>query len=159
MLMRTDPFRELDRLFEQVSGTPTRPAAMPIDAYRQGEEFTVHFDLPGITADSIDLTVEKNVLTVKAERTFAQNEGVETLVRERPYGTFSRRLFLGDSLDTDRLEAAYADGVLTVKIPVAERAKARRIEVAGATTGATAIDTRSRDNADKADQLVGADAS
>jgi HSP20 family protein len=144
MLMRTDPFRDFDRFFEQVTGTPARPAAMPIDAYRQGEEFTIHFDLPGISADSIDLTVEKNVLTVKAERALAQQEGVETLVRERPYGTFSRRLFLGDSLDTDQLQANYANGVLTVTIPVAERAKARRIEVGGGDATTAAIDTHSR---------------
>jgi HSP20 family protein len=106
---------------------------MPIDAYKQGEEFVIHFDLPGIDADSIDLTVEKNVLTVKAERPQRGGEGVETLVRERPHGTFSRRLFLGDSLDTDRLEASYADGVLTVKLPVAERAKARKIPITAIT--------------------------
>jgi HSP20 family protein len=129
MQMRTDPFRDFDRLVQQVTGTPNRPAFMPIDAYRQGEEFVIHFDLPGIDAESIELTVEKNVLTVKAERPQHNGEGVETLVRERPHGTFSRRLFLGDSLDTDRLEAGYADGVLTVKLPVAEKAKARRIPI------------------------------
>ena len=133
MQMRTDPFRDFDRLVQQVAGTPSRPAFMPIDAYRHGEEFVIHFDLPGIDADSIELTVEKNVLTVKAERPQRAGEGVETLVRERPHGTFSRRLFLGDSLDTDRLEATYADGVLTVKLPVAEKAKARRIPITAIT--------------------------
>ena len=144
MLMRTDPFRDFDRFFEQVTGTPARPAAMPIDAYRQGDEFTIHLDLPGISTDSIDLTVEKNVLTVKAERSPVQTEGLETLVRERPVGTFSRRLFLGDSLDTDRLQASYANGVLTVTIPVAERAKPRRIEIAGAEASPAPIDTHSK---------------
>ena len=152
MLMRTDPFRDFDRLFEQVAGTATRPAAMPIDAYRHGEEFVIHFDLPGVNPDAIDLTVEKNVLTVKAERPQQQSEGTELLVRERPFGSFSRRLFLGDSLDTDRLEANYADGVLTVKLPVAEKAKARRIAVNGASASTTAIDTHSKN----ADELVGA---
>ena len=133
MQTRTDPFRDFDRLVQQVTGTPARPAFMPIDAYRQGEEFVIHFDLPGIESESIDLTVEKSVLTVKAERPRPNGDGIETLVRERPHGTFSRRLFLGDSLDTDRLEASYADGVLTVKLPVAEKAKARRIPITSVT--------------------------
>jgi HSP20 family protein len=133
MQTRTDPFRDFDRLVQQVAGTPARPAFMPIDAYRHGEEFVIHFDLPGIDAESIELTVEKDVLTVKADRPRPNADGIETLVRERPHGTFSRRLFLGDSLDTDRLEASYADGVLTVKLPVAEKAKARRIPITSVT--------------------------
>lgn len=141
MLMRTDPFRELDRLAQQAFGTPTRPAAMPIDAFRKGEKFVVQFDLPGVEADSIDLTVEKNVLTVHAERRRANEEGVELVVGERPHGTFSRQLFLGDTLDTDRLSAEYTDGVLTLRIPVAERAKPRRVPVGvGARTNGTAIE-------------------
>ncbi|MBV9933421.1 MAG: Hsp20/alpha crystallin family protein, partial [Actinobacteria bacterium] len=129
MLMRTDPFRELDRLTQQVMGTATRPAAMPIDAYRNGDEFVVQFDLPGVKADSIDLTVEKNVLTVHAERTRAGGEGVELLVGERPFGAFSRQLFLGETLDTDRIDAQYHDGVLTLRLPIAEKAKPRRVEI------------------------------
>src|SRR5438105_915247 len=117
MLMRTDPFRDLDRLTQQVFGTPSRPAAMPIDAYRSGEEFVVHFDLPGVTSESIELTVEQNVLTVHAERTRGDTDGVELLVGERPYGSFSRQLFLGETLDTDRIDATYADGVLTLRLP------------------------------------------
>jgi HSP20 family protein len=127
MLMRTDPFRELDRLAQQVAGTPSRPAAMPIDAYRDGETFVVQFDLPGVDAESIDLTVERNVLTLHATRTRA--EGFELVLAERPYGTFSRQLFLGDTLDTDRIEAVYSSGVLTLRIPVAERAKPRRVKI------------------------------
>ena len=100
MLMRTDPFRDLDRLTQQVFGTPTRPAAMPIDAYRRGDEFVVQFDLPGVDAESIDLTVEKNVLTVHAERKRDHGEDVELLVGERPQGTFSRQLFFGETLYT-----------------------------------------------------------
>ncbi len=129
MLMRTDPFRDLDRLTQQVFGTATRPAAMPIDAYRRGEEFVVELDLPGVQPDSIDLTVEKNVLTVHAERRRDETEGVELLVGERPHGTFSRQLFLGDTLDTDAIQADYVDGVLTLRLPVAEKAKPRRVEI------------------------------
>jgi HSP20 family protein len=143
MLMRTDPFRDLDRWTQQVLGTPARPAAMPIDAYRSGEEFVVHFDLPGVDAQSIDLTVEKNVLTVHAERRRPAAEGVELLVGERPQGTFSRQLFLGETLDTDRIEAQYADGVLTLRVPIAEKAKPRRVPIATSTNGTHAIDTQS----------------
>ena len=145
MLMRTDPFRDLDRLTQQVLGTTSRPAAMPIDAYRAGDEFVVQFDLPGVDADSIDLTVEKNVLTVHAERRRTEAEGVEMLVGERPQGMFSRQLFLGEALDTERIDANYADGVLTLKLPVAERAKPRRVPINVATGEQTAIDTNSKE--------------
>lgn len=129
MLMRTDPFRELDRLTQQVFGTVTRPSSMPIDAYRDGESFIVQFDLPGVDADNIDLTVERNVLTVRAQRDGETGEGKEMVVAERPRGVFTRQLFLGDTLDTDHLEAGYDAGVLTVRIPVAEQAKPRRVAV------------------------------
>jgi HSP20 family protein len=129
MLMRTDPFRELDRLTAQVFGTPARPTSMPMDAYRKGDTFLVQFDLPGIDPASIDLTVERNVLTVHAERGRPTGEGVEMLAAERPHGTFSRQLFLGDTLDVDALQADYTDGVLTLRIPVAERAKPRKVTV------------------------------
>src|ERR671917_1291353 len=132
MLMRTDPFRELDRLTQQLfnaSGTNSRPAMMPMDAYRHGEQFVVHFDLPGADPSSIDLDVERNVLTVKAERIPTYGEDVEVQVAERPRGVFSRQLFLGDTLDTDRIEAHYNAGVLTLRIPVAEKAQPRKIEI------------------------------
>lgn len=129
MLMRTDPFRELDRLTQQVMGTQSRPAAMPIDAYRKEHEFLVQFDLPGVDPDSIDLTVERNVLTVHASRSRPENDDIEMLIAERPQGTFSRQLFLGETLDADNIEADYASGVLTLRIPVAERAKPRRVEI------------------------------
>src|SRR3954463_7121860 len=145
MLMRTDPFRDLDRLAQQVLGTPARPAAMPIDAYRHNDEFVVQFDLPGVDADSIDLTVEKNVLTVPAERRRAQDEGVEMLVGERPFGTFSRQLFLGETLDTERIDAQYADGVLTLRVPIAEKAKPRRVPINGSTNKQTPIDSHAED--------------
>lgn len=131
MLMRTDPFRELDRLSQQVFGTPgtlARPSAMPMDAWRVGHEFIVEFDLPGVDPDSIDLDVERNVLTVKAERKALQGEP-ELLAAERPRGVFSRQLILGDTLDTERVQAAYDGGVLTLKIPVAEKAKPRKIAI------------------------------
>src|SRR5689334_3073579 len=130
MLMRTDPFRELDRLTEQFFGTASRPAVMHLDAYRDGDYFYAIFDLPGVDPDSIDVTVERNVLTVRAERARPKSEGtVELVVAERPMGTFSRQLFLGDTLDTDKLEARYDSGLLTLRIPVAEQAKPRRVEI------------------------------
>jgi HSP20 family protein len=152
MLMRTDPFRDLDRLAQQVLGTPARPAAMPIDAYRHGDEFVVEFDLPGVDAGSIDLVVEKNVLTVHAQRQRHAVDGVEMLAAERPQGTFSRQLFLGEGLDTDRIDASYADGVLTLRLPVAEKAKPRRVPITVAEPKTTAIDA----NAEESSELVGA---
>ncbi|MFH9660717.1 Hsp20/alpha crystallin family protein [Streptomyces sp. NPDC017248] len=132
MLMRTDPFRELDRLAQQVlGGDAARPAAMPMDAYRSGDEFLVHFDLPGIDPETIALDVERNVLSVRAERRGPAPEGAEVLVAERPAGTFTRQLFLGETLDTDRIDASYDAGVLTLRIPVAEQARPRRIPITG----------------------------
>jgi HSP20 family protein len=134
MLMRTDPFRELDRLTQQLlgqTGTWSRPAVMPMDAYRDGNQFVVHFDLPGVDPSSVDLNVERNVLTVKAERTQGYGEQVELQVAERPRGVFSRQLFLGETLDADRVEASYDAGVLTLRIPIAEKAKPRKIEITG----------------------------
>jgi HSP20 family protein len=128
MLMRTDPFRDLDRLTQQVFGTTARPTVMPMDAWRDGEEFVVEFDLPGVAPDSIDLDVERNVLTVKAERP-ARNGEQEMVAAERPRGIFSRQLILGDNLDTDNVTASYDAGVLTLRIPVAEKAKPRKITV------------------------------
>jgi HSP20 family protein len=128
VLMRTDPFRDLDRWTQQVLGTAARPAVMPMDAWREGDKFIVEFDLPGVNAESLDLDVERNVLTVRAERPdLDQNR--EMVSAERPRGVFSRQLFLGENLDTDRIEASYNDGVLRLAIPVAEKAKPRRIEI------------------------------
>jgi HSP20 family protein len=129
MLMRTDPFRDLDRLADAMFGTTSRPAVMPMDAYRENGAFVVQMDLPGVAADSIDLTVEQNVLTVHAERKAAATEATERVVSERRYGVFSRQLFLGDTLDVDKLTADYEDGVLTIRIPVAEAAKPRKISI------------------------------
>jgi HSP20 family protein len=129
MLMRTDPFRELDRLTQQVLGTSARPAAMPMDAWRDDHEFVVAFDLPGVSPDSVDLDVERNVLTVKAQRPEPAGKDVELIASERPRGTFSRQLILGDTLDVEHVKATYDGGVLTLRIPVAEKAKPRKIEI------------------------------
>jgi HSP20 family protein len=131
MLMRTDPFRDLDRWTHQVPGTAARPAVMPMDAWRDGDTFVVEFDLPGIKADSIALDVERNVLTVHAQRP-ALNPDREMVSAERPRGVFSRQLFLGENLDTEQIQAHYHDGVLRLTIPVAEKAKPRRITITNA---------------------------
>ncbi|MGX1130962.1 HSP20 family protein [Streptomyces glaucescens] len=131
MLMRTDPFRDLDRLAQQVFGNAARPAVMPMDAYRSGDDFIVHFDLPGIDPETIELDVERNVLSVRAERRSPAPEEAELIAAERPTGTFTRQLFLGDTLDTERIDASYEAGVLTLRIPVAEMAKPRRIRITG----------------------------
>jgi HSP20 family protein len=131
MLMRTDPFRELDRLTQQMFGTDgtlARPSVMPMDAWRDGDTFHVEFDLPGVNPDSIDLDVERNVVTVKAERP-ARADNAELIAAERPRGVFSRQLILGDNLDTERIAASYDAGVLTLKIPVAEQPKPRKISI------------------------------
>lgn len=133
LLRNTDPFRDFDRLTQQLLGTTNRPAVMPMDAWREGDRFVIEFDLPGVAKDSIDLDVERNVLTVRAERV-ARNGDWEALASERPRGMFSRQLVLGDNLDLDRIEASYADGVLRLVVPVAEKAKPRRIQISGAGT-------------------------
>lgn len=131
MLMRTDPFRELDRIAEHVFGTTSRPVGMPMDAYRSGDDVVLHLDLPGVDSESIDLDIERNVLTIRAERRGAAPEGAEQIAGERATGHFSRQVFLGDSLDTDKISAHYDAGVLTLRIPVAEQAKPRKIQVTG----------------------------
>ncbi|GGK58171.1 Hsp20/alpha crystallin family protein [Nocardia camponoti] len=128
MLMRTDPFRDLDRWTQQAFGTAAQPAAMPMDAWRDGDEFVVEFDLPGIDPDSLDLDVERNVVTVRASRP-SLDANRSMIAAERPRGVFSRQLFLGESLDTDQIRADYRNGVLRLSIPVAEKAKPRKIEI------------------------------
>ena len=128
MLMRTDPFRELDRLTQQVFGTAARPALMPMDAWRDGDTFHIEFDLPGVSPGSIDLDVERNVLTVRADRP-SRDVNVELIAAERPSGVFSRQLILGDNVDLDKISASYQDGVLSLQVPVAEKAKPRKIAV------------------------------
>jgi len=147
MLMRFDPFRELDRVAEELWGSGrgrsvASMASMPMDAYREGDRFVAHFDLPGVDPDSIDVTVERNVLTVSAERHFDKGENREWLATERRHGRTTRQMFLGESLDTDNIEARYEHGVLVLSIPVAEAAKPRRVAVRSG-DGATAIEASS----------------
>jgi HSP20 family protein len=137
MLMRSEPFTEFNRMAQQLFGAPqagtwSRPAVMPVDSYRNGDEFVIAFDLPGVDRDAIDIDVERNVLTVRAERRPVNlGDGAEAHLTERPLGVFSRQLFLGDALDTDRIDATYDNGVLVLRIPIAERARPRKITVAG----------------------------
>ncbi|KJY38850.1 Hsp20/alpha crystallin family protein [Streptomyces katrae] len=128
MLMRTDPFHELDRLTQLFNGVQ-RPAAMPMDAWREDGSVWVKFDLPGVDPDSVDLSVEEDMLTVQAERKPEVKEGADVVISERPTGTFTRQLFLGENLDTEHIEAVYDAGVLSLRIPVAEQAKPRKIEI------------------------------
>ena len=133
-LVRSDPFRDVDRLFQQLmggqSGNGGRSMAMPMDAYRKDDSFLIRLDLPGVSADSVDLTIEDNVLTIRAERPAPPaSDGVESAIAERPFGAFSRQVFLGSNLDTENIQAEYEAGVLTLVIPVAERAKPRRIAI------------------------------
>ncbi|MFJ3284224.1 Hsp20/alpha crystallin family protein [Streptomyces sp. NPDC086669] len=132
MLMRTDPFRELDRLAGQVlgtSGTWSRPAVMPMDARREGDVYVIELDVPGVSPDAIDVHVERNMLTVQAERRPSASDDVRMELSERPLGVFSRRVMLADTLDTENIEAEYDAGVLTLRVPIAERAKSRKIAV------------------------------
>jgi HSP20 family protein len=142
MLLQNSPFRDFDSLFEQFSGRPdvTRPA--PMDAYRRGDDIWVHIDLPGVAADSIDVNVERNVLTITAERSFQREEGDRLYIAERHRGSFRRQVTLGEGLDSDNVEATYHDGVLTLRIPVAPQAKPRKIEI---NAGQPAIDVTPSD--------------
>jgi HSP20 family protein len=140
MLLRTtDPFRDFDRLASQLLGTTNRPAVMPMDAWREGDVFKIEFDLPGVSEETIDLDVERNVLTVRAERV-GRNGDWEMLASERPRGVFSRQLVLGDNLDLDHIEASYDAGVLRLSVPVAERAKPRKIQITSTTGERQAIE-------------------
>ena len=141
MLMRTDPFRDFDRLAQQLlgAGTTSRPAVMPMDAWREGHTFVLEFDLPGVRPETLDIDVERNVLTIKAERP-ARNGDWEMLASERPTGLFSRQLVLGDNLDLEKIDADYDTGVLRLRVPVAEKAKPRKIEISTTDSGRTAIE-------------------
>ena len=142
-VMRFDPFRDFERLAEQMlagGGRGGGARSFPMDAYRRGDRFFVHLDLPGVEADSIDLTTEQNVLTVRAERRFEAQEDDQVIVLERPQGVFTRQLFLSDALDAERIQATYDDGVLTLELPVAEQAKPRRIEVSTSGRGPATIE-------------------
>ena len=140
MLVRTDPFRELDRLASQLLGTTARPAVMPMDAWRDGDTFVIEFDLPAVSLDSVDLNVERNVLTVRAERLNPTSPEVELVASERPRGVFSRQVILGDTLDAENIRATYRDGVLRLNIPVAAKAKPRKITVEAESSDRQMID-------------------
>ena len=137
MAMSFDPFSQLDRIAQSVFDTSHQPRVMPVDLFREGDKYLLNADLPGVDPGSIDVSVEGNQLTVSAERSVPQLENAEWSVSERPYGAYTRQLVLGRSLDTDRLEASYHDGVLTISIPVAEKARARKIQVTRADAPAT----------------------
>jgi HSP20 family protein len=129
-VIRFDPFQDFDRLTRQMLGTGRGPRSMPMEAYRRGDQFFIHLDLPGVNPDDVDLTVERNVLSIRAERRSFWQEGDDVVVDETPQGTFSRQLFVGDNLDAGRLEASFDQGVLTLTIPVAEQAKPRKVQIA-----------------------------
>ncbi|URM92342.1 Hsp20/alpha crystallin family protein [Streptomyces sp. MRC013] len=139
MLMRTDPFQEIDRIAQRLlgtSGTWTRPTAMPMDAYREGDEYVIALDLPGVDPDAIDVDVERNMLTVRAERRpQAKTENVQMELSERPLGVFSRQVMLADTLDVENIKGDYDAGVLTLRIPIAERAKPRKIAISATGDG------------------------
>lgn len=132
-MLRFDPFRDLDRMAEQLlgapSGTARTPRFMPMDLYRAGDRYVLHADLPGVDPGSIDVNVENNTLTIRAERSAPPDEGVQWIGSERPTGTFQRQLALGEGISTENISATYENGVLTIAIPVAERAKARKVEI------------------------------
>jgi HSP20 family protein len=129
MLLQHDPFRDLDRLTQQVFGTMSRPTSMPLDAWREGDQFVVELDLPGIDPDKLDIDVERNILTIRAERLSHMPDAANAVAAERSWGVFSRQLILGDTLDTGKVDADYSDGVLSLRIPIAEQAKPRKINI------------------------------
>src|SRR4051794_19688011 len=135
---RFDPFQEMDRLMGQAFGSARAAGTMPMDLYRSGDHYVVHVDLPGADPGTIDVNVEDRTLTIRAQRTSRTEQDVQWLVNERPSGTYARQLTVGRGLALDKLNATYADGVLTLTIPVAEESKPRRIEVQHVTSGGDA---------------------
>jgi HSP20 family protein len=151
-ILRFDPFQEFDRLTRQMLASGRVPRSMPMEAYRRGDQFFIHLDLPGVGPDDVQLTVERNVVVVRAERRPFWQESDEVLVDETPQGTFSRQLFLGDNLDAGRLEASFDQGILTLTIPVAEQAKPRRIQVSARSRGPQSVETTGGGQASTAEQ-------
>jgi HSP20 family protein len=151
-VLRFDPFQEFDRLSRQMLGSGRGPRSMPMEAYRRGEQFFIHLDLPGINPDDVQLTVERNVVSVRAERRSLYREGDEVLVDETPQGSFGRQLFLGDNLDAGRLEASFDQGILTLTIAVAEQAKPRRIEIGVRSQGPQPVEASGGGQASTAQQ-------
>lgn len=145
MLLQHDPFRDLDRLTQQVFGTMSRPSGMPLDAWREGDEFVVELDLPGVDPSKVDIDVERNVLTISAERLSRMPDAANAVATERAWGVFRRQLVLGDALDTSHVAADYTDGVLSLRIPIAEQAKPRKIAVAQRQNSQRSKETKSID--------------
>ncbi len=154
-VLRFDPFQELDRLSRQMLGGGRGPRSMPMEAYRRGDQFFIHLDLPGVNPDEVQLTVERNVVAVRAERRSLWQQGDEVLVDETPQGTLGRQLFLGDNLDAGRLEASFDQGILTLTIPVAEQAKPRRIEIGAKSSGPQQVQASGGDEAPSTEQSGG----
>ncbi len=136
-VLRFDPFRDIDRLSEQLLGTPagTRrvPRFMPMDLFKSGDHYVLLADLPGVDPGSIDIDVDNGTLTIRAERSSRSDDAIEWLASERFTGSFMRQISLGDGVDGDAISASYDNGVLSVTIPLAEKAKKRRIDVAVST--------------------------
>jgi HSP20 family protein len=132
-VLRFDPFRDFDRMTEQLLGTSAGsarvPRFMPMDLYRSGDHYVLHADLPGIDPGSVDVNVENNTLTIKAQRSERSEDGVQWISSERFTGTYQRQIALGDGIDAEAISATYANGVLTVTLPVAERAKPRKVSI------------------------------
>src|SRR3954471_9755623 len=147
-MIQTDPFRDLDTLFSRLSGRPQNPGGvMPMDAFRRGSDVWVHIDLPGVKAESLDITVERNVLTIAAERNWQRQENDQPYFAERYRGAFRRQIQLGDGLDLQNLAADLHDGVLTIRIPLAEQAKPGKVEVGhSGQSGPEAIETTSAES-------------
>jgi HSP20 family protein len=146
-IMRFDPFRDLDRLSQELFGASRALRAIPMEAYRRGNGFYVHFDLPGINPADVEVTAERNVVTVRASRETPRQEDDEVLIDERPHGSFSRQIILGENLDPERMQASYDQGVLTLMIPVAEQAKPRRVEVSAQASQPQQVQTGSGSSA------------
>jgi HSP20 family protein len=145
MTMYWDPFRELDRLASSMLDSRQGPRVMPIDLHRDGDHYVLSADLPGVDPGSVDVDIDGQLLTIRAERTMRSEEGTQWLVRERPSGSFLRQIALGDGLDTGSISAHYENGVLSVVIPVSEQAKPRKVEVQSVSRGEKAVTARSGD--------------
>jgi HSP20 family protein len=129
MAMTFDPFTELDRLAGTLLGTQQGPKFMPVDLYREGDQYVLNADMPGLDPGSVDIDVDGQLLTIRARRTAEVRDGVSWLVQERPNGSYLRQFSLGEGINADKIAAHYDNGVLSILLPVSERAKPRKIEV------------------------------
>ncbi|MDI2098442.1 Hsp20/alpha crystallin family protein [Ruicaihuangia caeni] len=139
MSMSFDPFTQLDRLAQSLFDTSRQPRIMPVDLFREGEQYVLSADLPGIDPGSVDVDVDGHVLTIRAERTAATREGARWLTQERPFGSYMRQFTIGDDVDVEGISASYDNGVLSVVIPIAERARPRKITVESASKSNKAV--------------------